>query len=68
MKGQRNSSVELFRILATFLVLIVHLNGWMAGGLVDWNDSNISTLHKISQLIIQSLSVVCVNCFLIISG
>ena len=67
-KKQRNSSVELFRILATFLVLIVHLNGWMAGGLVDWNDSNISTLHKVSQLIIQSLSVVCVNCFLIISG
>ena len=67
-KKYRNSSVELFRILATFLVLIVHLNGWMAGGLVDWNDSNISTLHKVSQLIIQSLSVVCVNCFLIISG
>lgn len=67
-KAQRNSSVELFRILATFLVLVVHLNGWMAGGLVDWNDSNISTLHKVSQLIIQSLSVVCVNCFLIISG
>lgn len=67
-KKQRNSSVELFRILSTFLVLVVHLNGWMAGGLVDWNDSNISTLHKVSQLIIQSLSVVCVNCFLIISG
>lgn len=67
-KKQRNSSVELFRILATFLVLIVHLNGWMAGGLVDWNDASISTLHKVSQLIIQSLSVVCVNCFLIISG
>ena len=67
-KKQRNSSVELFRILATFLVLIVHLNGWMAGGLVDWNDASISNLHKVSQLIIQSLSVVCVNCFLIISG
>lgn len=67
-KKQRNSSVELFRILATFLVLIVHLNGWMAGGLVDWNDSNIPAVHKVSQLIIQSLTVVCVNCFLIISG
>ena len=66
--GGRNSSVELFRILATFLVLIVHLNGWMAGGLVDWNDANITFIHKLSQLIIQSLCVVCVNCFLIISG
>lgn len=67
-KQQRNSSVELFRILATFLVLIVHLNGWMAGGLVDWNDNSLPMVHKVGQLIIQSLSVVCVNCFLIISG
>ena len=58
---QRNSSVELFRILATFLVLIVHLNGWMAGGLVEWNDADIPMIHKTFQLIIQSLSVVCVN-------
>ena len=54
--------------MATFLVLIAHLNGWMAGGLVDWNAANISTFHKASQLILQSLSIVCVNCFLIISG
>lgn len=67
-KKQRNSSIELFRILATFLVLIVHLNGWIAGGLVDWSDANITSLHKVTQLIIQSLCVVCVNCFLIISG
>ena len=67
-QNQRNSSVELFRILATFLVIIVHLNGWMAGGLVDWNDGTIPIEHKVSQLIIQSLCVVCVNCFLIISG
>lgn len=64
----RNSSIELFRILATFLVLIVHLNGWMAGGLVEWNDPDIPMIHKVCQLIIQSLSVVCVNCFLVISG
>ena len=65
---KRNSSVELFRILATFLVLIVHLNGWMAGGLVEWNNGDIPMVHKVSQLIIQSLCVVCVNCFLVISG
>ena len=50
------------------MVLFVHLNGWMAGGLVDWSDGNIPMIHKISPLIIQSLCVVCVNCFLIISG
>ena len=67
-KKQRNSSIELFRILVTFMVLVIHLNGWMAGGLVEWRDVDISKIHRVSQLIIQSLCVVCVNCFLIISG
>lgn len=40
----------------------------MAGGLVEWNNGDIPMVHKVSQLIIQSLCVVCVNCFLIISG
>lgn len=40
----------------------------MAGGLVEWDDTNITFFHKTTQLIIQSLCVVCVNCFLIISG
>lgn len=65
---ERNSSVELFRILATFMVLVTHLNGWMAGGLVDFNDPDIGMDHKMIQLVIASLTVVCVNCFLIISG
>lgn len=40
----------------------------MAGGLVEWNNGDIPVVHKVSQLIIQSLCVVCVNCFLVISG
>lgn len=65
---ERNSSIELFRIVATFYVLIIHLNGWMAGGMVDFNDSSIGFDHKICQLLIESLTIVCVNSFLIISG
>lgn len=38
MRQERNSSIELFRILATFLVLIVHWNGWFVGG-IDENAS-----------------------------
>lgn len=64
--NQRNSSVELFRIIATFLVLIVHFNGWFLGGmpekLIDFN------FPSISQAFIESLSAVCVNCFLVITG
>ena len=29
---ERDSSVECFRILATFLVLLVHFAGWFVGG------------------------------------
>lgn len=67
-KKERNSSIELFRILAALLVLIVHLNGWMLGGLFDWNDATITPIHKYGQLTIISISCVCVNCFLLISG
>ena len=38
IRQERNSSIELFRILATFLVLIVHWNGWFVGG-IDENAS-----------------------------
>lgn len=39
-KVERNSSIELFRILATFLVLVVHWNGWFVGGLPDTIHAN----------------------------
>ena len=66
--SNRNSSVELFRIIATLLVIIVHCNGWFVGGLPDrFSFSEISTF-RIGQMVIQSLSACCVNCFLIISG
>lgn len=67
-RKERNSSIELFRILAALLVLIVHLNGWMLGGLFDWDDISITPVHKYGQLAIISISCVCVNCFLLISG
>ena len=38
---QRNSSVELYRIIATLTVLIVHFNGWFVGGMpekFDWGN------------------------------
>lgn len=63
---QRNSSVELFRIIATFMVLIVHFNGWFIGGVPNKLTSlNIPT---VSQALIESLSATCVNCFLVITG
>lgn len=66
LTNQRNSSVELFRILATFLVLIVHFNGWFIGGMPDKLTD--FSIPSISQAFIESLSSVCVNCFLVITG
>lgn len=65
----RNSSIELYRIIATFAVLIVHFNGWFLG---DWPlpayDINNPTLFRTGQMIISALSIICVNMFVIISG
>lgn len=68
-RPQRNSSIELYRIIATFAVLVVHFNGWFLG---DWplpvyNISN-PTLFRTGQLIISAVSIICVNMFVIISG
>lgn len=66
---QRNSSIELYRIIATFAVLIVHFNGWFVG---DWPfpDYDISnpTLFRTGQMVLEALSIICVNMFVIISG
>lgn len=61
----RNSSVEIFRIIATFLVLIVHFNGWFLG--MPSKFAGLS-LFTISQDVIESVSCICVNCFLVITG
>ena len=68
-RPQRNSSIELYRIIATFAVLIVHFNGWFLG---DWPfpDYDISnpSLFRTGQMIIEAFSIICVNMFVIISG
>ena len=65
----RNSSIELYRILATFAVLIVHFNGWFVGDwpLPEYDISN-PTLFRTGQLVFEALSIICVNMFVIISG
>ena len=65
---QRDSSIEMFRILATLAVIVVHYNGWFVGGLPESFDFSAVSSYRVGQLIIQALCVVCVNCFLLISG
>lgn len=63
----RNSSIEVYRILATFSVLIAHFNGWFLGGIEPFDVNDISPF-RIGQLSIASICAGCVNCFLLISG
>lgn len=65
----RNSSVELYRILATFAVIIVHFNGWFVeAGLPEKYDLSDPTYFRAGQMIIESATCICVNMFLVISG
>lgn len=65
---QRNSSIELYRIVATFSVLIVHFNGWFVGGMPEKLDLVNPSSFRIGQVIIESASCICINMFLLISG
>ena len=68
MSNTRNSSIELFRIIAMLFVVIVHCNGWLVGGIPeDFDENNISTF-RVSQATIQAFTCSCVNMFLLISG
>ena len=68
-RPHRNSSIELYRIIATFAVLIIHFNVWFVG---DWPlgsyDIDNPTLFRPSQMIITAATIVCVNMFVVISG
>jgi hypothetical protein len=67
-KQMRNSSIELYRIVATLTVLIVHFNGWFVGGIPDRYDFASPSLFRTGQMIIEASTCICVNMFIIISG
>lgn len=62
-KLKRNSSIELFRILVTFFVIFVHMNGYFIG-----LDSRTFNFHSIPQILVHSFTCVAVNGFIIITG
>lgn len=62
----RNSSVELFRIIATVLVLIVHFNGWFVDDRMTYFEG--ITSKSICRSLIEAVGCTCVNCFLVITG
>ena len=65
----RNSSVECYRILAIFFVLIVHFNGWLSGTkIAEINLLHGAPLWMYSQGLIEAFTLPCVNMFILITG
>lgn len=63
---QRESAIELLRILAMFLVLVVHADFFSLGPSTFGQQS--LTIFDLSKVFIESVSIVCVNVFVMISG
>lgn len=63
----RQSNIELLRIISMFMVLIVHAD-YLALGAPTISQYEINHLNAITRSIIESLSIGCVNIFILISG
>lgn len=63
----RDSNMEFLRIIAMFLVLIVHSNFYTIGK-PNYTDIHNFPVASFIRLFIQSGSTICVNLFVILSG
>lgn len=64
---QRESNIELLRIVSMFLVLIVH-TGYVSIGMPSFNLIAQDPIYAIIRFLLQSISIICVNVFVMISG
>lgn len=63
----RDSNIELLRMLAMFLVLLVHAD-FFSLGTPTLQDIQTNTLDSALRIFFEALSIVCVNVFVLISG
>ncbi len=66
-KKFRQSNMELLRILAMFFVLVVHANFKSIGIPTEWDLNNNFAL-SFCRIYVESVAIVCVNVFVLISG
>lgn len=65
--GPRQSNFELLRIVAMFMVLVVHAD-FLACGAVVADDFHACWPGALTRVWIEAMSIVCVNVFVMISG
>lgn len=64
---QRDSGMELLRIIAMLLVCVVHCN-FVAIGTPTQTDIATHPISSLARFFTQSVSIICVNLFVLISG
>lgn len=64
---ERSSNIELLRIIAMFLVLVVHAD-YFSLGAPDSTAITSTPLSAIARCFFESCSITCVNIFVLISG
>ena len=67
IKKERLSNFELLRIIAMFLVLVVHAD-FFALGAPNKEDVITEPLSSFGRYFFESISIICVNLFVLISG
>lgn len=67
MSKSRQSNMELLRIIAMFLILIVHSDYYSLGEPVR-SDIIDAPVASVTRVAIESFSLICVNLFIFISG
>lgn len=65
---QRQSNIELLRIVSMLLILIVHIDGASLGLPQPMGDITSITTRDWWRLIVESISIIGVNCFVLILG
>ena len=69
VKKQRQSNIELLRIVSMMLVLLCHYIPTRNNGVqTSINTLNVNLVETITNLELKSLSIVCTHCFILISG
>ena len=66
-KTKRQSNIELLRMLAMFLVLLVHADFFSLGA-PTVNEIQSNSLDSFLRIFFEAISIVCVNVFVLISG
>lgn len=68
MGEPRQSNIELLRIISMFFILIVHFDGAALGLPHIMTLDNVCDFGVFSKEIIESIAIIGVNCFVLISG